>query len=219
MGSQAVPPVAKGQGFAPAKRDPAGDYRRLLAALATRARRLGSREPEGAAQEALKRSLENPRSSGAVAYYFAEELPPGAQPPDWPLSQLFAWLHAVLHYVVREEQSRAAYRREVLLGAAAGEQFEEGAGLDPAANPLDSLLRSELQGIVNDCLLALDCEYRAVLKLRADGMKYKDIAARLGVNENTVATWISRAIEALGRCLRKRMGALPVRGVQRGGEE
>jgi DNA-directed RNA polymerase specialized sigma24 family protein len=39
-----------------------------------------------------------------------------------------------------------------------------------------------------------------------DGLKYGQIARRLGVNENTVATWVSRAIRELGRRIRKRTG-------------
>src|ERR1700719_4320879 len=109
MNPQAGHPVA-GE-----KRDASGDYRRLLAALVSRAVRLGSRDPESAAQEALRRSLENVSSQPAIEYYFSEDLPLGAKPPQWPLDQLFAWLHGVLHYVVREEQNRASFRREVAI--------------------------------------------------------------------------------------------------------
>src|SRR3984885_8738130 len=89
-------------------RDAISDYRRLLNALGSRARRMGSRDPESAAQETLKRSLENALSQPAIEYYFSEELPPDALPPDasppvWPLDQLMAWLHGVLHFVVLEE--------------------------------------------------------------------------------------------------------------------
>src|SRR5689334_5254886 len=87
-----------------------GEYRRLLAALGSRARRLGSRDPEGAAQEALKRSIENSKSRDAVEFYFGEAV--FAQ-PEWPLDQLLAWLHAVLRNVIREERERASYRREM----------------------------------------------------------------------------------------------------------
>ncbi|MGB6941058.1 MAG: hypothetical protein WBE37_01510, partial [Bryobacteraceae bacterium] len=81
-------------------RDAIADYRRLLYALGSRARRMGSRDPESAAQETLKRSLEHPLSQPAIEYYFSEELPPEAEPPAWPLDQLMAWLHGVLRFVV-----------------------------------------------------------------------------------------------------------------------
>jgi hypothetical protein len=94
-------------------RDVPKDYRRLLAVLASRARWLGSRDSEGAAQETLKRSIESASSQAAVEYYFTEDLPPDAPAPEWPLDQLLAWLHGVLNFVVREEHNRASRRREV----------------------------------------------------------------------------------------------------------
>jgi DNA-directed RNA polymerase specialized sigma24 family protein len=36
-------------------------------------------------------------------------------------------------------------------------------------------------------------------------MKYGDIAQRLGVSENTVATWVSRGIRTLAQSVRRRM--------------
>jgi RNA polymerase sigma factor (sigma-70 family) len=173
------------------------DYRRLAAALASRAARLGSRDPESAAQEALRRSLENRKSQPAVAYYFGEE-PPGGAAPEWPLDQLLAWLHGVLQYVVREEQSRVGFRREV-----SAVSISEPA--DAAPDPLDGMIRQETRAIVADCFATLDRDYREVLKLRMAGLKYSEIARRIGVNENTVATRVSRGIRELGRRIRKRM--------------
>src|SRR5258707_10771045 len=68
-----------------AVRDASNEYRKLVAALASRAIRMGSRDAEGAAQEALKRSLANPISRAAVDYYFQEHSPAGLGAPDWPL--------------------------------------------------------------------------------------------------------------------------------------
>src|ERR1700733_6044658 len=96
---QAGPPVA---------RDRVGNYHRLASALASSAARLCSRDPESAAQEALRRSLENQKSQAAVAYYFGQESATGAA-PEWPFDQLLAWLHGVVQYVVREEQSRVGF--------------------------------------------------------------------------------------------------------------
>src|SRR5271167_3298063 len=93
-------------------RDATSDYRRLLTALASRARWLGSRDPESAAQETLTRSLGNPNSQASIEFYFGEELDPSLAAPAWPLDQLLAWLHGVLHFVVREEHNRASSRRE-----------------------------------------------------------------------------------------------------------
>lgn len=181
--------------------DAANEYRRLVATLAAKARWLGSRDGESAAQETLARSLENPASHQAVEYYFSQNPAEDLLIPDWPLDRLLAWLHAVLRYVVREERSRAGFQREV----AAGESFPDPA--DPAAGPLETMIEQELRAIVADCFPRLDREQRQVLTMRVDGLKYGEIASRLGINENTVATWVSRGIRELGRQVRQRLGA------------
>jgi RNA polymerase sigma factor (sigma-70 family) len=188
-------------------RDVRNDYRRLLTVLASRARWLGSRDPESAAQETLKRSIENANSQSAVQFYFSEDLPEDAPPPEWPLDRLLAWLHGVLNFVVREEHSRASARREVRLAGMAEDRSAVSGSLDPAdpaPDQLDALIQKEMQEIVVECLPALDPEYRAVLRMRAQGLKYDEIAIRLGTNENTVATWVSRGIKTLSQCVRRR---------------
>jgi RNA polymerase sigma factor (sigma-70 family) len=78
---------------------------------------------------------------------------------------------------------------------------------DPATGPLEAMIEQELRAIVVDCFPKLDREQRQVLTMRVDGLKYGEIASRLGVNENTVATWVSRGIRELGRQVRQRLGA------------
>jgi len=185
-------------------RDAITDYRRLLNALGSRARRMGSRDPESAAQETLKRSLENALSQPAIEYYFSDALPPDASPPAWPLDQLMAWLHGVLHFVVLEEHSRSSNRREFTAGWTDEDSVNRLDRADPAPDQLDVLIKKELQQIVVECMPALDADYQRVLKMRADGLKYGDIARRLGVSENTVATWVSRGIRTLAQCVRRR---------------
>ncbi|MGA7239973.1 MAG: RNA polymerase sigma factor [Bryobacteraceae bacterium] len=200
MSPQAGPPVAGERLPKPPARDAASEYRRLLATLAAKARWLGSRDPESAAQETLTRSIENPVSHLAVEYYFGQDSPGALHVPDWPLDHLLAWLHAVLRYVVREERSRAGFQRE----APASESYLDPA--DPAASPLEAMIEQELRAIIVNCFPKLDREQRQVLTMRVDGLKYGEIASRLGVNENTVATWISRGIRELGRHVRQRLG-------------
>ena len=99
------------------------------------------------------------------------------------------------------ERSRAGYRREVPVS----ESYLDAA--DPATGPLEAMIEQELRAIVVDCFPKLEREQRQVLTMRVEGLKYGEIASRLGVNENTVATWVSRGIRELGRQVRKRMGA------------
>jgi RNA polymerase sigma factor (sigma-70 family) len=197
-------PSAGGRSILSETRDAISDYRRLLNTLGSRARRMGSRDPESAAQEALKRSLENSVSQPAIEYYFSDELSPDATPPAWPLDQLMAWLHGVLHFVVLEEHHRLSNRRELVGWARGADDRGVLDPPDPAPGQLDALIQRELEQIVIDCLPALDADYRRVLKMRANGLKYGDIAQRLGVSENTVATWVSRGIRTLAQSVRRR---------------
>ena len=152
----------------------------------------------------MKRSLENALSQAAVEYYFSEELPLDASTPAWPLDQLMAWLHGVLHFVVLEEHNRASNRREFAAGWAEDNAIHGLDRADPAPDQLDALIQRELQQIVLECMPALDADYQRVLKMRANGLKYGDIALRMGVSENTVATWVSRGIRTLAQCVRRR---------------
>jgi DNA-directed RNA polymerase specialized sigma24 family protein len=168
---------------------------------------MGSKDPESSAQETLKRSLGSPVPRSAMEYYFCEELPVDAALPEWPLDHLFAWLHGVLYFVVREEHNRVGHRREVLIGELRSADSGWSSSLDPAdptPGQLDVLIEREMQQIVVECFPALDSEYRRVLAMRARGFKYTEIAFKLGVSENTVATWISRGIRQLGQFVRKR---------------
>jgi RNA polymerase sigma factor (sigma-70 family) len=185
-------------------RDAGNAYRKLLTALVSRAMRMRSRDAEDAAQEALKRSLANPLSRAAVEYYFRDFPSSDLTVPDWPLDQLVAWLHGVLRFVVREEGARLSRRREVYA-------FDDLALRvpDPAPAPLDVLIDDQLHGIVRECLSALDENYRRVLALRASGLKYAEIAGRMGVSENTVATWIRRATLEVAQQVRERTSSLP----------
>jgi RNA polymerase sigma factor (sigma-70 family) len=187
--------------------DPHAHLRRFLAVLAVRASRLGSRDPESAVQETLKRSLQNPAARVAIEFYFSQDPPAGAAPPEWPLDRLFAWLHGVLTNVVRDENARASRWREIPMVTT--ESDRPGGGkqsdpMDPAADPLEQLIDRELKAIVAEAFPKLERDYRTVLNMRIDGMKYSDIADRLGVSENTVATWVSRGIRELGRQIRRR---------------
>ena len=188
---------------------------KFRAALCARASRLGSRDPEGAAQETWKRSLQNGSARAAVDFYFGEDPPDNASPPEWPLDQLFAWLHGVLTNVVREENDRASRWREIPFAPAESDRH---AGrdrdlADPAADPLDELIDREIRAIVGEALPKLARDHRVVLQMRMGGMKYAEIADRLGISPNTVATWVSRGMRELGEHIKRRTARIrPARG-------
>jgi len=192
----------------------ASEYRRLVAALASKAARLGSNDPEAAAQEALKRSLAHTMSRAAVEFYFQDDLPAGVPPPEWRLDQLLAWLHGVLRFVVSEERARMSFRREVRV-----DDMDALHAHDQEPSRLDRLIDDQQQRIVRECLAELTDDYRTVLTLRMEGLKYADIAARLGVNENTVATWVRRGTRAAIDRIRARLdGGVSLSGAVRSQE-
>jgi RNA polymerase sigma factor (sigma-70 family) len=179
----------------------ASEYRKLMTALAARAARIGAGDPEAAAQEAVKRSLANPLSRPAVEYYFRDQPLEGHADPSWSLLQLLGWLHGVLRFVVLEERARKG--REILTG---DDELPEIP--DPGGDPLQHLLDAELREIVHEALSTLSVDHRSALLLRLEGTKYVEIAQRLGVNENTVATWIRRASRTLVEHVQRRMNVV-----------
>lgn len=182
------------------------EYRRLLGSLAARAHRLGSRDPDGAAQETLARSWGNATSQPALKYYFGWDLPTETAEPAWSLEHLLAWLHAVLRYVVSEERNRVAYRLEVSLDDddRSWSETRLSEPSDTSADQLQQLMRREFESILGECFPKLDSRYRSVLRMRGTGMKYDEIASRLREKENTIATWMSRGIRDLARCVGRR---------------
>jgi RNA polymerase sigma factor (sigma-70 family) len=173
-----------------------------MRALAARATRLGSRDPESAAQEAVQRSLANAAARPALEYFFNEAPSLDHVVPAWNLLQLLGWLHGVLRFVVWEERARASTRRET---AALAEDLFDVA--DPAPSQLDQVIAAQLSDMVRSCLSTLSKDYRATLLLRLNGASYTEIAGRLGVNEKTVATWVRRGTLELVRQVRQRMDA------------
>jgi RNA polymerase sigma factor (sigma-70 family) len=178
----------------------ASEYHKLMRALAARAMRLGSRDPESAAQEAVQRSLANAAARPALEYYFNEAPLRDPVVPAWNLLQLLGWLHGVLRFVVWEERARASTRRET---AALAEDLFDVA--DPAPSQLDRVIAEQLSDMVRSCLSTLGENYRATLLLRLNGASYTEIAGRLGVNEKTVATWVRRGTLELVRQVRRKM--------------
>ena len=76
--------------------------------------------------------------------------------------------------------------------------------------PVDERLeQKELQRKVQDCVRALDEEYREVVVLRdINGFSYGEIRDMLRIPEGTVKSRLSRAREALKDCLKKVLGEL-----------
>jgi RNA polymerase sigma-70 factor (ECF subfamily) len=78
---------------------------------------------------------------------------------------------------------------------------------EPSA--LDCLEKQDVRNRVQDCIKALDPDYREVLVLRdMQDFSYDDIGGMLSMKEGTVKSRLSRARTAIRDCLKKAVGEL-----------
>lgn len=71
--------------------------------------------------------------------------------------------------------------------------------IDPAASPEERLLTGQRQSHLRAVVRALPDRDRQCLQLRAEGLRYREIAAALGVSVGTVASALARAVARVGR--------------------
>jgi len=88
-----------------------------------------------------------------------------------------------------------------------GEMVADPPSKEPSA--LDLLERRYVQGKVQDCIKALEPEYREVVILRdLQDFSYEEISAMLKIREGTVKSRLFRARDGVRDCLKKIMGEL-----------
>jgi RNA polymerase sigma-70 factor (ECF subfamily) len=110
-----------------------------------------------------------------------------------PEDNLRAWLFQVAHNLALRHHRQ---RRRRVDGHAWDE--EAAAGLvDPAANPEQVLAETQALHSMRAALGALSPRDRQCLSLRAEGLRYRDIARVLGMSLGGVAKAIARAIDHL----------------------
>jgi RNA polymerase sigma-70 factor (ECF subfamily) len=106
-----------------------------------------------------------------------------------------AWLFRVAHNLAIDEQRRLRVR----------ESYESGldpadvpfALSDPAPSAESMLLRRERHGWLRGALQHLSAQERRCLYLRAQGLRYREIADVLDIRIPTVVTFLTRAIQKL----------------------
>jgi RNA polymerase sigma-70 factor (ECF subfamily) len=75
------------------------------------------------------------------------------------------------------------------------------------ASIIEQLEQKEIQAKVQECIKALDNEYREVLVLRdIEGFSYDEIHDILNIPDGTVKSRLFRARDALKDCLKKVIG-------------
>lgn len=111
---------------------------------------------------------------------------------DRPRDNLRSWLFRVTHNLALKR--RASHRYEV--GATEEHPLDY---TDPAPSPEASFLFTERQRRLQRVIDAMPQVDRSCLRLRAEGMRYREIAQVLGISLGSVASSIARALERLER--------------------
>jgi RNA polymerase sigma-70 factor (ECF subfamily) len=108
-------------------------------------------------------------------------------PPDLPS----AWLISVALNLFRNERASVDRRRRLLNAARS-----EGAHSDPAASPEEAAMAESERRRVRLALDRLPERERQMLLLKAEGFRYREIAAALNIKEASIGTLLARATQA-----------------------
>ena len=108
---------------------------------------------------------------------------------------------------VRTRQIREPFSLDDPVQTDEGEITVDAPSREPSV--LDRLEKRDTQNRVQDCIKALEPDYREVLVLRdMQDFSYDEIAGMLKMREGTVKSRLFRAREAIKDCLKKVMGTL-----------
>jgi RNA polymerase sigma-70 factor (ECF subfamily) len=102
---------------------------------------------------------------------------------------LRGWVFRVAHNLAVNELKRS--------GAAEAEPL--GTEADPGGDPEQVLLRKERMRRMQAAMRALPRRQQECLHLRAEGLRYREIAQALGIGISSVAESVQRAMETLAR--------------------
>jgi RNA polymerase sigma-70 factor, ECF subfamily len=107
-----------------------------------------------------------------------------------PDDNLHGWLFRVVHNL-------ALKRRLRLLRESIGSEAEQTEKLDPAPDPEERMLFGERYGRLQSALQALPIEDQRCLRLRAEGLRYREIAKIVGISLGSVSASLSRSLARL----------------------
>jgi RNA polymerase sigma-70 factor, ECF subfamily len=108
---------------------------------------------------------------------------------------LRGWLFRVAHNQALKRLSGNERRRDMFdLGASRSEVY-----LDPALNPEEQTAFSQRQALLLAVLQALPAQDQRCLRLRAEGLRYREIADVLGMSLGSVSASLARSLARLER--------------------
>jgi|SRR5579864_4138915 len=112
-----------------------------------------------------------------------------------PRDNLRGWIFRVAHNLARDEHRRRKRQPSQPLDVSAS-------SADPQATPEQRLIARERTRRLGKALARLPVHQQECLHLRAEGLRYREIAEVLGAGASTVAEWVQEALKTLGRELR-----------------
>jgi len=113
-----------------------------------------------------------------------------------PRTNLRGWVFRVAHNLAlkRHNAARVAERRLAASDEAAGDRES-----DPAPGPEEQLSARQRQQRLLAVVAALPERDQRCLRLRAEGLRYRDIAAMLGMSLGSVAASLARSLGRISR--------------------
>jgi RNA polymerase sigma-70 factor (ECF subfamily) len=114
---------------------------------------------------------------------------------DGQRANLRGWVFRVAHNLARDEHRRKRRRPS--------HSFEDAQAhidmrADPRATPEQQLIAQEREDQLIVALKQLPAHQQHCLHLRAEGLRYREIAEVMGAGVSTVAEWVQQALKTLG---------------------
>ena len=106
-----------------------------------------------------------------------------------------AWLFRAAHHLALKAKIRSRKENEKNGPLAAVEEL----AVDPALNPEDQLLLNRTHTRLESVIRALPEQHRCCLQLRAEGLRYREIAEILGVSLGKVSLSLQRSLALIAR--------------------
>jgi RNA polymerase sigma-70 factor (ECF subfamily) len=113
-----------------------------------------------------------------------------------PRQNLRGWVFRVTHNLALRQREQS--RRNPLIGP-----YEGALPVDPAPGPEDQLASSEREERLQKALRALPEQDQRCLYLRAEGLRYREIAEALGMSLGSVSMSLERSLARLERAARR----------------
>jgi RNA polymerase sigma-70 factor (ECF subfamily) len=115
-----------------------------------------------------------------------------------PRQNLRGWVFRVTHNLALKQRELSQRSAQMAAGP-----YAAALPVDPAPTPEDQLAGSEREERLQKALRALPEQDQRCLYLRADGLRYREIAEALGMSLASVSVSMGRSLARLGRADRR----------------